>query len=80
MGGNPCVKKVLQKGRDPRKLRGSPRRMWIEAITEDLVKVGAKDWRQKSKNCQDWKAILKKLEESAQNARERMLIRSNLWS
>lgn len=47
-------KRVLQESAGCKNCRGRPKRTWIEAVTEDPIKVVAKDWRQKSKNHQDW--------------------------
>ncbi|KAK9745279.1 hypothetical protein QE152_g7083 [Popillia japonica] len=45
------TKRVLQESASSRKRRRRARRRRIEAVMKDLVKVRAKDWRQKSKIC-----------------------------
>jgi hypothetical protein len=43
-----------------RRIRGRPRKRWIEDVEEDIQAMGARGWRKLSKERTEWKKITEK--------------------
>jgi hypothetical protein len=43
-----------------RRIRGRPRKRWIEDVTEDVQRMGIRGWRKLSKERTEWKRITEK--------------------
>jgi hypothetical protein len=44
-----------------RRIRGRPRKRWIEYIEEDFQAMGIRGWRKMSKERTEWKKITEKV-------------------
>jgi len=43
-----------------RRIRGRPRKRWIEDVEEDIQTIGIRGWRKLSKERTEWKKITEK--------------------
>jgi len=43
-----------------RRIRGRPRKRWIEDVEEDIQTTGIRGWRKQSKERTEWKNIAEK--------------------
>ena len=53
-------KTVLEWKPTGRRIRGRPRKRWIEDIEEDIQSMGIRGWRKLSKEKTEWKRITEK--------------------
>ena len=53
-------KSVLEWKPTGRRIRGRPRKRWIEEIEEDIQSMGTRVWRKLSKERTEWKRITEK--------------------
>ena len=53
-------KRVLEWKRTGRRIRGRPRKRWIEDTEEDIQSMGIRGWRKLSKERTKWKRIIEK--------------------
>jgi hypothetical protein len=53
-------KRVIEWKPTGRRIRGRPRKRWIEHIDEDIQSMGIRGWRNLSKERTDWRRITKK--------------------
>ena len=53
-------KRVLEWKPVGRRIRGRPRKRWIEDIEEDIQSMGIRGWRKLSKERTEWKRITEK--------------------
>ena len=60
MDENRLPKRVLEWKPAGRRIRGRPRKRWIEDIKEDIQSMGIRGWRKLSKERTEWKRITKK--------------------
>jgi hypothetical protein len=58
---DPCRKLTLYRPDGTRRV-GKPRARWLESVETDLSKIGAKNWRRKAQDRQQWETILKEAE------------------
>jgi hypothetical protein len=56
-GGKGIPKRVLKWKPTGRRIRGGPRRRWIEDIEEDIQLMGIRGWRKLSKEMTEWRRI-----------------------
>jgi hypothetical protein len=54
------TKRVLQWKPIGRRIRGRPRKRWIEDVEEDIERMGIRGWRKLCKEGAEWKRITKK--------------------
>ena len=54
---DPCRKIILLKPEGTQHV-GKPRLRWFESVEEDLKNMGVRNWRRKSQDQEQWKAIL----------------------
>ena len=54
--------KILKWRPAGRRLKGRPRKKWIEDIEEDLKKIGIKTWRRICNNRAEWRKIIEEAE------------------
>ena len=54
------LKRVLEWKPTSWRIRGGPRKRWIEDIEEDIKLVGIRGWRKLSKERTEWKRITEK--------------------
>jgi hypothetical protein len=52
--------RVLQWKPIGRRIRGRPRKRWIEDIEEDIQRMGIRGWRKLRKEWTEWKRITEK--------------------
>jgi hypothetical protein len=55
-------KRVLEWKPMGRRIRGRPRKRWIEDVEEDIQKMGIRGWRKLCKERMEWKRITEKAE------------------
>ena len=60
MGENRISKRVLERKPTGRRIRGRPRKRWIEDTEEDIQSMGIRGWRKLSKEGREWKRITEK--------------------
>jgi hypothetical protein len=60
MGEKRTPKSVLEWKLIGRRIRGRPRKRWIEDIEEDIQKMGIRGWRRLSKERTQWRRITEK--------------------
>jgi hypothetical protein len=53
-------KRVLEWKPTGRRIRGRPRKRWIEDIEEDIQLIGIRGWRKLSKERTEWRKITEK--------------------
>jgi hypothetical protein len=53
-------KRVFEWKPKGRRVRGRPRKRWVEDIEEDIQTLGIKGWRKLSKERTEWRGITKK--------------------
>jgi hypothetical protein len=53
-------KRVFEWKPTDRRIRGRPRKSWVENIEEDIQTLGLKEWRKLSKERTEWRRITKK--------------------
>jgi len=53
-------KSVLEWKPIGRKIRGRPRKIWIEDVEEDIQRMGIREWRNLCKERTEWKRITEK--------------------
>ena len=53
-------KRVLEWKPTGRKIRGGPRKRWIEDVEEDIQRMGIRGWRELCKEKTEWKRINEK--------------------
>jgi hypothetical protein len=60
MDGIRIHRKILERKPMGRRIRGRPRKRWIEDIEEDIQILGIRGWRKLSKERTEWKKITEK--------------------
>jgi hypothetical protein len=60
MDENRTPKRVLAWKPIGRRIRGRPRKRWLEDIEEDIQKMGIRGWRKLSKERTEWRRITEK--------------------
>jgi hypothetical protein len=72
---DPCRKLTLPKPEGTRSV-GKPKLMWLESFEEDLKNAGVRNWRHKSRDRDEWRAILEEAKGLTKdcNARKRLHI------
>jgi hypothetical protein len=55
-------RRVLERKPIGRRIRGRPRKRWIEDIEEDVQMMGIRGWRNLSKERTEWRRITEKAE------------------
>jgi len=53
-------KRVLEWKPIGRRIRGRPRKRWIEDVEEDIQRMGIRGWRKLCKERTEWKRIIEK--------------------
>ena len=53
-------KRVLEWKPAGKRIRGRPRKRWVEDIEEDIQLMGIRGWRKLSKERTEWKSITEK--------------------
>jgi len=53
-------KRVLEWKPIGRRIRGRPRKRWIEVVEEDIQRMGKRRWRKLCKERTEWKIITEK--------------------
>ena len=56
----PCRKFTLLKPEDTRHV-GKPKLRWSDSVEEDFKKMGVRNWRRKSQDLEQWRAILEEV-------------------
>ena len=59
-GGRGMPRGILEWKTMGRRVRGRPRKRWIEDVKEDIQKMGTRGWRKLSKETTEWKKIAEK--------------------
>jgi hypothetical protein len=54
-----CPRKVFFENPGGRRLRGCPRKRWIDGVVEDLSRMGVRRWRIKAANREEWSVIVR---------------------
>jgi len=57
MDGARMLKRILDWNPMGRRIRGRPRKRWIEDVEEDNQTMGIRGWRKMSKEMTEWKRI-----------------------
>ena len=60
MDGGRMPRRILEWKPMGRRIRGRPRKRWIEDVEEDIQTMGIRGWRKLSKERTEWKKITKK--------------------
>jgi hypothetical protein len=60
MDGGRMPRRMLEWKPMGRRIRGRPRKRWIEGVEEDIQTVGIRGWRKLSKERTEWKKITEK--------------------
>ena len=60
MDGMRMPRRILYWKRMSRRIRGRPRKRWIEDVEEDIQTMGIRGWRKLSKEMTEWKKITEK--------------------
>ena len=60
MDGGRFPRRILEWKPMGRRIRGRPRKRWIEDIEEDIQTMGIRGWRKLSKERTEWKKITEK--------------------
>ena len=60
MDGGRMPRRILEWKPMGRKIRGRPRKRWIEGVEEDIQTMGIRGWRKLSKERAEWKKIAEK--------------------
>jgi hypothetical protein len=60
MDGGRMPRRILERKRTGRRIRGRPRQRWIEDVEEDIQMMGIRGWRKLSKERTEWKKITEK--------------------
>jgi hypothetical protein len=58
MAEDRVVKKVFKGKPGGRRLRGRPRKRWLDDVEEDLRKMGVRRWRSRVENREEWDVIV----------------------
>ena len=53
-------RRILKRKPMGRRIRGRPRKRWIEDVEEDIQTMGIRGWRKLSKERTEWKKIAEK--------------------
>ena len=53
-------KRILEWKPTGRRIRGRPRKIWVEYIEEDIQALGIRGWRKLSKERTEWRRITEK--------------------
>nr|CAH7760928.1 unnamed protein product [Callosobruchus chinensis] len=56
------TRKALLEGYGGKRNRGRPRRKWLQAVKEDLEKLGVHNWESQARDRKKWQMIAKKIE------------------
>lgn len=62
MPGHRHAKKALLGGEGGNRRRGRPKKKWLEAVQEDISRLGISDWIGKTSDRKEWKKVVKKIE------------------
>ena len=60
MDGGRMPRRILEWNTMGRRIRGRPRKRWIEDVEEDIQMMGIRGWRKLSKERAEWKKITEK--------------------
>ena len=60
MDGGRIPRRILEWKSMGRRIRGRPRKRWIEDVEEDIQMMGIRGWRKLSKERAEWKKIAEK--------------------
>jgi hypothetical protein len=60
MDGGRKPRRILEWKPMGRRIRGRPRKRWMEDVEEDIQTMGIRGWRKLSKERTEWKKIAKK--------------------
>ena len=60
MDGGRMPRRILEWKPMGRRIRGRPRKRWIEDVEEDIQTMGIRGWRKLSKERAEWKKIAEK--------------------
>jgi len=60
MDGGRMPRRILEWKPMGRRIRGRPRKRWIEDVEEDIQTMGIRGWRKLSKERTEWKKITEK--------------------
>jgi hypothetical protein len=60
MDGGRMARRILEWKPLGRRIRGRPRKRWIEEVEEDIQTMGIRGWRKLSKERAEWKKITEK--------------------
>jgi len=60
MDGGRMPRRILEWKPMDRRIRGQPRKRWIEDAEEDIQMMGIRGWRKLSKERTEWKKIAEK--------------------
>jgi hypothetical protein len=55
-------KRVFEWKPKGRRIRGRPRKRWIEDVEEDIQRMGIRGWRKVCKEKEEWKRITEKVQ------------------
>ena len=58
MNDSRAVKRVFRENPGGRRLKGRPRKRWLEDVEDDLRKIGVRGWRRKAADREEWRGIL----------------------
>jgi hypothetical protein len=57
MGGGRMSRRILEWKPVGKRIRGRPRKRWVEDVEEDIQTMGIRGWRKLSKERTEWKKI-----------------------